>query len=280
MRAWSAADFIRLVLPRPSWVIPGVIPGGGWTLTVAPPKTGKSILMLQACRALSRGEKFLYWTPERPWKVAFVEADAPDTDFQVQVRAVDPEPLPTFDIIVPDTLALLDDNAEAKLVFDRIRDNGSEFVVFDALESLTRNDINTHQGAADAVRKLKTLAGSRPFVLIHHPRKRVQDQEGGALPSEDVRNASAGHHYLTANASMMHALWGNEVEGTLQLLGRLGRDAAWDLVRQPVTKEVAVWAVAGQKKMAPPSRAVPPPDGAKYHGLFDRPDLPQALPPG
>lgn len=262
MKAWTARDFVEVALPRPRWVLPGLIPGGGWTLLVAPPKTGKSILALQVCRALSRGERLLWWAPERALNVTFVEADAPDVDFQAQVRAVDPNPLPSFDIIIPG-ITPLDNADECRAIKARLNETDSDFVVFDALESLSMADINTKEGIQKALVTMKHIAGQRPFLLIHHPRKKGQAMEVAGV-EDDIRNASAGHHYLTANTSMMLALTGTDTSGTLRLLGRLGKDVRHELERQVVTEEVAIWAKGAPRPATP--------TGEHFEGLFNRPD--------
>lgn len=259
MRAWSAHEFVTLDLPRPSWVVPGLIPGGGWSLIIAPAKTGKSIFCAQLAKGLSRGEPIIYWRPERPWRVSFVGWDAPDVDYQVQLRAIDPEPHENFQVVLADDppKMLLDDVEEGKRVFEVLhRQHQTEFIIFDALESMTARDINTKEGAQGAVRTLKALAGGKPFLLIHHPRKERTGDDGPIV--EDPRNAAAGHHYLTTNSSTTLALRANEKEGTLKLVGRRGRSGDYELARHQIHPEVAIWVPSAKKAPAGGSgRAIP-----------------------
>ena len=92
MRAWTAPEFLRHKFERPSWVLPGLVGASGWTMVLALPKTGKSIFCLQMALALAKGVPFLKWTPERSWRVTFVEWDAPVEEFQTQLFALDSAP--------------------------------------------------------------------------------------------------------------------------------------------------------------------------------------------
>jgi hypothetical protein len=202
-------------------------------------------------KALSRGEPFIHWRPEKAWRVSFVGWDAPDVDYQVQFKAIDPVPHENLQVILADDppKMLLDDSAEGARVFEVLhRQHKTEFIVFDALESMTTKDINTKEGAQGAVRVLKALAGGKPFLLIHHPRKERQDANG----PEDPRNAAAGHHYLTTNSSATLAIRANEVEGELTIVGRRGRSGnLYAMERLEVHPEVAVWMPKAKTRKAP-----------------------------
>ena len=271
MRAWKVAEFNETVLPTPSWVVPGLVPGSGWTLIIAPPKTGKSVFAEQMVYALALGEKFLYWPIERPWRVTFVEADAPDGDLQKQTRAIMPKATENLDIIIPDSRQLLRDLAESQKVAQRIKDHGAEFVVFDALEPLAGPslDLNTQQGVQSAINVLKGLAGNKPFMLIHHPRKQHPNPE---FEETDVRNMAAGHHYLTANSTASLSIKADTRYGKLNTIGRRGGSKEYLLERLPVNDEVFIWITVAETKKTPtegPRQA--PPDGRSLGALFEKP---------
>ena len=52
-------EFAKLRLPYEPWLVPGLLPGTGWTLLMAPSKVGKSILALQLAEALASGQDFI-----------------------------------------------------------------------------------------------------------------------------------------------------------------------------------------------------------------------------
>jgi hypothetical protein len=234
-------------------------------LIIAPAKTGKSILCEQLARGLSRGEPVIWWKPERPWRVSFVAWDAPATDYQIQFRAIDPDPPDTLQMIhyADSPKYLLDDRGEGARVFHALHtQHKTEFIIFDALESMTMLDINTKEGAQRAVARLKLLSAGRPFVVIHHPRKARQDAEG----EEDPRNAAAGHHFLTTNSGATLSLRAEGNEGTLTVITRRGRSGAlWHLERLEVEKdEVAIW--VPRKKPTPAKSA---PTGASLSKILE-----------
>ena len=61
-----------------------------------------------------------------------------------------------------------------------------------------------------------------------------------------MRSAQAGHHYLSAQASVLLSLEGiGPDKGRLDVLPRRGRAAHWPLKRREVTTDVAVWEIDG-----------------------------------
>ena len=203
-------------------------------MVLALPKTGKSIFCLQMALALARGEPFLKWTPEHSWRVTFIEWDAPVEEFQAQLFALDSAPPTTLDIIGPSTasMPLLDSEAEQQAVATRLGSHQSELVIFDALESLTLRNINEHQGAAATIHTAKRLAHQRPFIMIHHPRKEQPD-----LDLADARQAAAGHHFFSLNASTLIHLR----DASITVQARRGKRELISLGRHVLNPEVARW---------------------------------------
>lgn len=236
MLAWTAADLLKQAFPTPSWLVKGVIPGSGWVLIQALPKTGKTILCLQLADALSRGVPFLHAAIPAPKRVTFVAADAPKEEYQAQIAAINPAPL--FDFIYAESpICLHHTSPEAIAVYGQIQKNQPEFLVFDALESLTTVDFNSHEGVQKMVRQFNYFADGHPYILIHHPHK----PKGDPAIVEDMRHAAAGHHYLSAQPSVLMRLTADKVKGRLEILPRRGTAREWKVVRKVVTEEVAVW---------------------------------------
>lgn len=245
MKAWTAPDFFKVQFPTTPWLVKGLISGSGWTLMVAPAKTGKTVFTYQmACQLATGVSPFLHWTIERAYRVTFIEWDSPTEEFQAQMAPLSPEPSANLQVLTPypEGPILLDNYDARHWATARVKEFDPELVVFDALETITRQNINEHQGATMAIRMAKEVVGKRPFVMIHHVRKSKPD-----APDLDPRDAAAGHHFLTTNSSATLALYPNY----LTVVSRRGPQKDFRLGRQPVTPEVARWALPA-----------PPPSGA------------------
>lgn len=254
--SWTAEEFTKLELPHPKWVLTGLIPGDGWTLLVAKPKTGKSILMLQTLQALTLGQGFLGGVPPGALKCLYIQGDAPAGSFQSQIQQI--APLGKFGItMVPH--GILDSLESRATTLETIKSWSPDFLVWDALEKLTFLDLNTKEGCQPTVERLKGLSLGKPFLIIHHPRKGNPD---GSV--EDFRNASAGNHYLTGDADCIMGLeWRSLAkEGSLTVITRQDEDKKLILGRGPVGQ----WFLKGKAEGGPKA-----PSGASVTSLYDLP---------
>lgn len=259
MRAWPARSFLDHSFPQAPWLVKHLLPGQGWAILIAPGKTGKSVLAQQIARGLSHGQSFLYWHVDGPKRVLLVEADAPEVDLQEQMRAIDPDPSPLLHVAVPEHI-LLTTPTEALALWETVGKLQPDLVIFDALETLTTHDINTKDGAQRAVEGLKKICRGAPFLLIHHPRKERPDAE----TQEDMRNATAGSHYLTTNPSVLMRLTANATHGHLDVLPRRGRERSYKLVRQELSEDVAIWKIPDPEKprLVPTGASIAWPDNS------------------
>ena len=209
-------EFSDLDLPEPEWLIPDLIPGDGWTLVVAPPKTGKSIFMAQAAVAASTGTPFLRWgAPSRPLRVLYCQGDAPPKVWHIQIQRI--QVLREADVAtVRVPLGFLSNEAQriqARAVIGRVK---PDWIIWDAFEKLlTVQDINTQQGMSQALLSLKSVNGPCPFALIHHPRKGKPGEE------DTPKLAASGHHYLIGDATQILSL----TKTAVRVEGRLISDA-------------------------------------------------------
>lgn len=247
MKFWTLDKFLLEVFPEPSWLIDNLIPGSGWGLLVAPGKVGKSTFCYQMADSLAHGEDFLAWTtPRIPRRVAIVGWDSPHQMVQRQWVQLGLRPSPNVMLATPsdDEGVLLDSPAPRGAVQRKLADFKPDFIILDALESLTRQDIQTQVGAQSAVNMLKLMCNGVPFLLIHHTNKRM-DKDGE--PESDPRLAAAGHHYLTTSPSVALKL----DQSGLSILGRLGKPHHQPLGRIASSEETARWTIQAPSPDAP-----------------------------
>ena len=211
------------------WVIPGLIPGDGWTMIQAPPKTGKSILGAQISHSLTTGESLMAWKPVRVFKTLYIQVDAPPGDWYKQLIQLGLNGSPTLTLDRSDVgLFVLDDEERRSRLTASIAACGAEVVVWDALEKLTVRKLNEREECQTTLRDMHRV-WSGPSVVIHHPRKL---KEGARWDNLDE---AAGHPYLTADASSLLTLKKeNRIKGLLKVIGRL-EESLWRLDRDPKT---------------------------------------------
>lgn len=210
-----------------TWILPSFIPADGWSLLQAPPKTGKSIMAAQIADALASGTKFLNWTPIKPWRVVYIQADAPPGDWHGQLTQLGfhNSTALTIDRAALGLFCL--DNLKVRLDLKAtLFTLKAEFVIWDALEKLSRADLNEKEGCQKTLALLEEVYKG-PRLVIHHPRKM---KEGGAWTNVDE---VAGNHYLAGDASSIISVKKNgPLEGWMKITGRL-MDSLWKMTRDP-----------------------------------------------
>jgi len=260
MFSGSGGEFLRHQFPTPEWLVDGLVPGTGWGLIVAPPKYGKTILMAQLAFALISGSNFLTWRVPVPKRVCFVQGDAPIEEFQYQVATVrqwsEAADGAVDRLHVVEARGSLLGVGEAQRVWAEINRAKPDYIIFDALESLSEGDLNTLE-TRKIVRALRNLAQGLPFGVIHHPRKQLMTKQGPL--HEGVRNSAAGHHFLTANASLIMELEPRSAgKAWLHYIRRRGAEDKLGIhrVTLPGRPDCAVWEHAEADQAADPSASV------------------------
>ena len=277
MREWSGSAFRAHQFPAPTWLVTDLLPGTGWTIIVAPAKTGKTMWTLQLAYALAAGERFLYWDVPSEMRVAIVEGDAPIEELQGQVDGVVKHG--GYGSLVEDRVQVIETEPlanvpAARAVFDALARFKPNFIIFDALDSLTEGDINHTADTKSAIGRFKMLAQGVPFMVIHHPRKRSQ----GSEVEDDIRDAIAGSRFLSSNSSAAYQL---NSQGELRFIKRRGAAGTAYFDRREISKDCALWvtstagvALDGAEKANKAPRpkaggpAPPAPTGAAYSHLF------------
>ena len=239
-----AQDFAEEALPTPRWIADKLLPGDGWTLLVARPKTGKSLLALRLAACVQGAKPFLGRTIAEPGGVLYIQVDAPPGDWQGQVRLLGPgerewdtytrQHLPMY--CLDPTNAVFQGQLR-----DRIAKAGYRLVILDALEKLTKEDINTKEGCQKFIERLRFVSPG-PTLVIHHPRKPHGDN------ADNVIDSAAGHHYLTGDASAVWGLTKNDGGGVLKVQTRGTEDQSISLHRLPS----GLWELAPAKPKPQP----------------------------
>lgn len=224
-KLYKVEEFRELELPQTQWLLPKLLPGSGWTVIIAPPKTGKSLLSIQICNALAMGQPFLECVPERAYKVLYVQADAPPKNWQKQLTQYGATGWYT---VVPP--ARFFSSKKSQEDFAKLVQKGApwDFLIWDALESVLKVDSNEQTAVGDAIEAMKKVH-REPFAVIHHPRKgRGEDGE-----DDDPRDAISGSKYLASNPNAILQLKAKmrEKHGVLTIMADREETLDWPLKR-------------------------------------------------
>lgn len=220
--AKTFAEYCLQPIATAGWLMEGLIPADGWVMLQAAPKTGKSMFAAQMVDSMAQQLPFLAWKPERQIRCLYIQVDAPPGDWQAQVQQLHLTTASTLDRQdLP--LKFLDKPAHRGNLRALIDGEGFEYVVWDAAEKLTGQDLNKKDGCQYLLEHLAEVWAG-PSLVIHHPRKL---SDAGNWKNVDE---AAGHHYLTADASAILTM-------RMKILSVLGRraESLWEMVRDPET---------------------------------------------
>lgn len=245
IKFYTCAEFSKLPLPAPKWLIENLIPGDGWTLVYAYPKVGKSLFCAQVGHALATGTgSVLGFRPSpTPLRTLYIQADTPDRTFQEQVIKL----CPSSPMMVTLSCPPYAPERHRPLLDLLISDAKPQVIIWDCLNKLTTEDYNTMTGAARAIMRLTCLAPSVPFLLIHHARKPQREI------ADDTRIGGAGSFFLHSDANTTINLRMNEHKGKVVRHNRVNEDLYMDAGRD----ERGAWIVAPSP--APTGKIILPP---------------------
>ncbi len=194
MKIYPAVEFAKLEFNEAKgWAVRNLIPTHGLILLYADPKTGKTILAAQLAQALASRMTFLDKPVlNQPWKVLYVQADEPEGEWKQQLNLIGATEGWATGVEAPGLLA---DPGRTAALKAQVKDYN--FLILDSLSSLFGYpDLNNSVVAGHCIKKIKELF-TGPILLIHHKRK------GQAGVPDTVVAASAGHHVITAAASVL-----------------------------------------------------------------------------
>ena len=170
---WTIEESVR---ERPEDVISGLLPLETVMLLYGPPKTGKSLLLMNLAMHLAAGKPWHHLQISRQWKVLYVSAEGGqwmliDRVAHLRTGEVVPTPeslalwaVPSFDIRSDADYAALEDAVDKW---------HAEIIIIDPLQKIHTADENDNQAMQAVMNQFRSLITSqrRSLILSHHARK-------------------------------------------------------------------------------------------------------------
>lgn len=182
MRAVTIKQFITEE-DSVEWLVDSLLPDVGWTLLVGMQGLGKSTFAMQLCSAMQQAVPFLGRDTQQR-DILYIQADSPTVEWREMLRRIAPQSTGYTVVDVPSRC--LDNAAYVEQLAFLVSKVKPGYIVFDSLYNLTGKSLNT-ESVLLPVNMMKALAGSIPWLLIHHP------------PHGETR--ASGHNSLGANCS-------------------------------------------------------------------------------
>lgn len=182
MRVVKIATFLKEE-DNITWLIDNLLPSIGWTLLVGYKGLGKTTFAAQMCSALQRGEDFLGRKTQQT-DILYLQADSVTAEWREILRRVAPGSAGWTMVDVPEKCISNPSYVEA--IRSLIEKVNPGFIVFDSLYNLVSVSLNS-EAVLIPINIMKMLAGTRPWLLIHHP------------PHGESR--ASGHNSIGANCS-------------------------------------------------------------------------------
>lgn len=172
---------------KADWIIEGLIEKGHQFVIGAGPKTGKSLLALQMCLAVARGEQFMCWNVPKERRVLYINFELSGREQAERVvRMVGGEDnlqhytnfytydtidyqVGCIDIMNPD---------DQKKIMDMINMIKPELIVFDTFVKVHHQKEGDAQEIVPVMVALRNVCNGIAHVIIHHTRKPGPDQQG------------------------------------------------------------------------------------------------------
>ena len=177
-----------------SWLIDGLLPDVGWTLFYGTRGLGKTTFAMQMCAALQTCTPFLNREVQQR-DILFIQADSLALEWKAMLKRIAPKSSGWTMVDVPQRCL---GNAAYVDILSNLKEKVCPgYIVFDSLYNLTAWPINT-ESVLIPINLMKAIAGSIPWLLIHHP------------PHSESR--AAGHHSLGSNCSNEWSLLKNKLK--------------------------------------------------------------------
>ena len=226
------------------WLVDGLISSGSWTYLVGEAGSGKSMMCIQLCDALQDGKPFLGMKTKKS-NCLYVQVDAGTTEWKIQVRSLAGDSFAWTMYQMTDTF--LDAQEEVQRVKDVIwatydtdtqysrvlKHEEFDFIVFDVLNQMTAQDINTKVGFNYVLKKLMYMTSigqgegklSKHFILVHHPSASVKR---GVMAGSGYKGFGGACGNMLTLGNNLLVLEKSKVTGKKELLlERDTRTGAW-----------------------------------------------------
>lgn len=213
-KVFTAVSILNSEFPDPPWLIPEILPVGT-SLLVAPPKKGKSWMVLGFGVALSCGGRALGKIKVESMDVLYLALEDTPRRIKSRLQKIKAQPSPRFRIAFDWPRGV---NGAAAL--DRYLEENPEvkFVIIDTLEKfrpVQNGKSNIYSADYEAITLLKKITDKRDvgILIVHHTRK---------MHSDDPLAMVSGSHGLTGavdNILMLNRGKG-QADGVLYITGR------------------------------------------------------------
>ena len=177
----NAKDLASKILPETFYPVCDLIPEGE-TVIAAPPKTGKSWLMLQMCLAVSTGSKFLNFATNRCGALYIALEDGEKFEQERLFKLINREIVPDNMHFIFDEVKPLDDGFLEQL--DMIKQNAPDIrlIVIDTLNFIHYQQKRSESAYACDYRTGKALkawadAHGVAVVVVTHTRKLITPED-------------------------------------------------------------------------------------------------------
>ena len=174
------------------WILEPLLPARRLVALYSPPKVGKSLLSLEVAAAISCGREVLGATPERRWRVLYVDFENdPRGDVRPRLQAMGYKPadLDHLHYLSFPTLAALDSEAGAAQLLAAVEHYGAELVVIDTLSRAVAGEENDNDTWLAFYRHtgLRLKQAEVACLRLDHSGKDVErGQRGGSAKAGDV----------------------------------------------------------------------------------------------
>jgi hypothetical protein len=196
-----ADALIAMELPKREYIIEPFLPAASLIMIYAIRGLGKTWFALSLAIAITRGESFLGYAVQRPWRVLYIDGEMTMSDLQDRIRKLEPAPSPDLLMLPSERLFnearpinLHDPNDQAAV--DRAiaalaeRNMAPDVIVVDNLSSLSGGvDENDNSQLDNILQWLLSLRHRGvAVILIHHAGK--SGKQRGASRREDLLDTS------------------------------------------------------------------------------------------
>lgn len=222
----TGQQLMEMTFPPTEWVIPGIIPAG-YTILAAPPKAGKSWLVLDAAIAISTGQKLLgAYQVETPRPVLYLALEDTLARIKSRLEVLDYQPSHELTIIIN-----IEEEDYAQVITQWLegKEQMRPLIIVDTLgkvrpagESTYAND---YQFSASFKKLIDPIPGGGLWA-VHHTRQRTL-----GVPTGDFLESVSGTSGLTGAADTICVLARerHDLEAILAVTGRDVEEAEYAL---------------------------------------------------
>lgn len=193
-KLWPRIDWHKLWADETDieWILEPILPAGRLVALYSPPKTGKSLLMLEMAVHVSKGTPFLTGHPEKRHRVLYVDFENdPRGDIRTRLENMryTPDDLDYLDYLSYPTIGAFDTERGGLELIEAVKAYESEVVIVDTISRAVSGEENSNDTWLAFYRNTGFLlkqAGVSLIRLDHTGKDVERGQRGGSAKSGDV----------------------------------------------------------------------------------------------